>query len=72
MNFITSVIITTLINYGDKTNPLIDNRVNYEEIEEKAYCILRYIMEECGVRKLMLIEPGMLADLSLRLNDRIK
>ena len=72
MNFITSVILTTLIGYGDKASPLVDNRINYEEVEEKAFCILKHIMEECGVRKLMIIEVEMLTDLSLRLTDRIK
>jgi len=55
MNFITAVILCTLIGYGEKSSPLVDNRINYDEVEERAFCILKHVMEECGVRKLMMV-----------------
>lgn len=33
MNFITSIILLTLTNYGHKMNPLFDQKYNFPEIE---------------------------------------
>lgn len=72
MNFIVAIILLTLTNYGQKVNPLTDQKPNYPEIEEKAFTILRFLMEERGLRKVMFVSAELMIDLSVRLDDLIK
>ena len=73
MNFVASIIILVLIGYGRKDDPNIENKkLDETEIENKTFCIFRYLMEDKGIRKLMIISPELLTDLYLRIDEKIK
>ena len=71
MNFVVAIILLTLTNYGVKVSPFHDGKSDMRDIEEKSFVILRYLMEEKGVRKMMFINADLIADISLRLDDLI-
>lgn len=60
-----------LYRYGEADNCLVENgQTNLMDLEERTFAILRYLMKQQGLRKLMLIERDYITDLCLRL-DRL-
>ena len=72
MNFIAGTIILVLIGYGRKDPLLDDRKMNEDEVIDKAFCIMKYFMEQVNMRKLMFVNMELMTDLFIRIDDKIK